>query len=84
MIALIATGLASLILFAIAIRLLIRAETKPPVSIRTQSHRSPAEYDYRRLSASLRTRGYLCLLAGVASLVMCGAITLALSLNRLD
>jgi hypothetical protein len=70
------SGLAGVLLLALAVWLLVRAAAKPPVHIRTESHRSQAEYDFNRRAGSLRQRGYACLLAAG----LCLAMSLAMGL----
>jgi hypothetical protein len=65
-----ASGLAGMMLLALGVWLLVRAGAKPPQDIRTESHRSQAEYNYNNRAASLRERGYACLLAAGLFLAM--------------
>jgi hypothetical protein len=64
------SGLASLLLLSLGAWLLVRGGGKPPLSIRTESHRSQAEYDFNSRAASLRQIGYACLMAACLCLVM--------------
>jgi hypothetical protein len=66
----------SVLLFSIAAGLLMLAGVRPPMEIRTESGRSPAEHAFRRHRAVLRQGGLVFILAGGATLA--GAIILAL------
>jgi hypothetical protein len=69
------SALASLLLLSLGIWLLIRAGGKPPPDIRTESHRSQAEYDFNRRAALLRQQSYACLMAAALCFLVCLAIT---------
>jgi hypothetical protein len=64
-------GLASLILFCYALTLIVRADQKPPLDIRTESRRSQAEYAFNRAAAALRRQGRFFMLAAGITLAIC-------------
>ena len=65
------TGTASVILLSVATALIMRSTAKPPVPIRTPSHRSQAEYAFKHRSRMLRRTGWMFLMAGAMTLGMC-------------
>jgi len=65
------TGTISLILFAIASVLFVRAAATPPPVIRTESRRSQAEYAHHRHRALMRRSGYMLVLAAAMNLGIC-------------
>jgi hypothetical protein len=81
MIVVVLTGLCSLGLFGLAGMFAVRAGGKPPLAIRTESRRSQEEYDFNRAAASLRRRGYACLMAGALLLVVCLALSVLTTLS---
>ena len=74
-------GLASLLLLSIGVWLMVRAGGKPPLSIRTDSHRSQAEYAFNRHAGTLRQQGYACLMAAVLCLAICLTMSVWSALN---
>ena len=70
-----ATGI-SVLLFCLAGALLLLAGVRPPMPVRTESGRSPAEHAFRRHRAILRQGSLVLILAGAATLG--GAMILAL------
>jgi hypothetical protein len=71
-----AAGISAL-LFCIAGILLMLAGVQPPMQIRTESGRSPAEHAFRRHRTVLRQGSLVLMLAGAAT--MAGAVILALA-----
>ncbi|MEJ0044846.1 MAG: hypothetical protein WDN04_00830 [Rhodospirillales bacterium] len=59
----------SLALFAVAAWLFARGRVPPPLGMRSESGRSPAEYAFREQHAALRRYGLLCVVVGVLNLL---------------
>jgi hypothetical protein len=67
----------SLMLFAIAAGLSLRAAARPPHAIRTESGRSPAEHAFRRRKSVARQGSLVCLLVGALSMMSAAALALS-------
>jgi hypothetical protein len=78
------TGLVSVVLFGLATWFMARAAAKPPLAIRTESRRSPAEYAFNHQCSMARRLGRMCLLAGTMSLGVCAMIGMLAALHRAD
>ncbi len=68
----------SLLLFIIAGGLMMHAAARPPMAMRTESGRSPAEHAFRRHKAALRQGSLVCMVAGAVN-IAAGAFLAAIS-----
>ena len=65
------SGLFSLVLFALAVILITRANAHRPSQLRAADHRSPEGYALQHHRATIRRQGWVCALAAVMTLGVC-------------